>query len=177
MPSNLVPGFIDDCEPVRVMAYSHDGFGLGHLRRTANIAGRLVQDMPGSSVLMVVGCSLGAFFDLPAGVDFIKIPSIIKVDDNVWQPRSLRVSVEEIKALRASTIQEAVHVFKPHLFLVDYKPTGVWGELLPTLRMLRDHVDQPAVVLGMRDIVDDPAAVRDRWTRGDTYQAMDDYYD
>ncbi|PYV23259.1 MAG: hypothetical protein DMG24_14480 [Acidobacteria bacterium] len=51
-----------DDGPIRAMTYSHDGFGLGHLRRTSSIARRLAQDAPGSSVIMLVGCSVGAFF-------------------------------------------------------------------------------------------------------------------
>src|SRR5690349_6939695 len=110
---------------IRAMTYTHDGFGLGHLRRTTNIASRLVQDVPGSSVLMLVGCSLGSFFELPTGVDCLKVPSIIKTGNGVYHPLSLHVTVDEMKALRASTIQEAVRVFKPKLLLVDHKPTGV----------------------------------------------------
>ncbi len=161
----------------RIMTYSHDGFGLGHLRRTTNIASCLVRESPETSVLMLVGCSLGAFFDLPPGVDFIKIPSIIKVDNGVYHPLSLRVSVEEMKALRASIMKKAAYVFQPDLFLVDHVPTGVWGELRPTLKMLNEREDRPAVVLGMRDIVDDPRAVQKLWRREKTYKAISDYYD
>ena len=67
-------------ERVRVMLYSHNGVGLGHLRRNINIATRFVSELPGSSVLLLTGCPLGDFFQLPPGVDFIKIPSIIKID-------------------------------------------------------------------------------------------------
>ena len=71
----------------------------------------------------------------------------------------------------------AVQVFRPHLFLVDHVPTGVRGELLPTLRMLRERGDQPVVALGMRDILDDPQTVRKLWRREKTYKAIGDYYD
>src|SRR5262249_42521019 len=90
---------------------------------------------------------------------------------------SLRLSVEETGVLRASVIREAVQAFRPHLFLVDHKPTGVWGELLPTLRALRDREDHPTVILGMRDIVDDPDVVREGWRRDETYQTISDHYD
>jgi len=166
-----------DDGPIRAMTYSHDGFGLGHLRRTSSIARRLAQDAPGSSVIMLVGCSVGAFFELPPGIDFIKIPSILKADNGVYPPLGLRITAKEVKRLRASAMHTAVQVFRPHLFLVDHVPTGVRGELLPTLRMLRERGDQPVVALGMRDILDDPQTVRKLWRREKTYKAIGDYYD
>jgi predicted glycosyltransferase len=166
-----------DRDPVGVMAYSHDGFGLGHLRRNTNIATRFVQDKPGSNVLLLVGCPPGTFFASPAGVDLIKIPSIVKVAAEVYRPLSLSISVEKMKMLRASMIQTAAEIFKPHLLLVDHVPTGVWAELLPTLRMLREREDPPQIILGMRDIVDAPDVVRQLWKRENIYEAIASYYD
>ncbi len=164
-------------EPVCMMAYSHDGFGLGHLRRNTNIAVGFVQDIPGSTALLLTGSPTGAFFGLPAGVDFIKMPSIVKVDTGTHRPLSLRISVQKMKALRVSMIQNLAKLFKPHVFLVDHVPTGVWGELLPTLRMLRECEDPPRIVFGMRDIIDAPEVVRELWRRDDIYKAIRNYYD
>jgi predicted glycosyltransferase len=164
-------------EPVCVMAYSHDGFGLGHLRRNTNIAARLVQDVPDSNALLVVGCPRGAFFESPPGVDFIKVPSIVKVDTGVHQPLNLRIDLGKIKALRASTILKVAEIYQPHLFLVDHVPTGVWAELLPTLQMLRERENPPQIVFGMRDIIDTPEVVREQWNRQDIYKAIRTYYD
>ncbi len=166
-----------DREPVCVMAYSHDGFGLGHLRRNTNIAGRFVQQVPGSNVLLVVGCPRGAFFESPPAVDFIKVPSIVKVGTGVHRPLNLRINVKKMQALRVSMIQTVTEVFQPHVILVDHVPTGIWGELLPTLKMLRERRDAPRIVLGMRDIIDDRDVVRELWRRDGVYEALRDYYD
>jgi predicted glycosyltransferase len=163
--------------PVLAMTYSHDGFGLGHLRRNTMIAARFAREMPGSSVLMMVGCPSGAFFDLPPGVDYIKIPSIIKVDTGQWHPRTLNISSENIKAIRTFTIQKAAELFKPDLFLVDYTPTGVYGELLPTLQMLKERKNPPRIILGLRDILDTPEVSRDLWEKENAYEAVRQYYD
>jgi predicted glycosyltransferase len=160
-----------------MMAYSHDGFGLGHLRRNTNIATRFVQETPGSSALLLVGCSPGAFFGSQNGVDFIKVPSIVKADTEVWRPLNLRISQEKMKSLRASMIQKAAEVFKPDLFLVDHVPTGVWAELLPTLKMLRERKDPPRTVLGLRDILNAPDVVRKLWRQEDIYKVIRSYYD
>jgi predicted glycosyltransferase len=128
-------------------------------------------------VLLLVGCPAGAFFGSPAGVDFIKVPSIVKVAAEVYRPLNLRISVEKMKSLRASMILKATEVFKPHLLLVDHVPTGVWAELLPTLQMLRERDDHPRIVLGMRDIVDAPEVVWELWQRKNIYKAIRTYYD
>jgi len=164
-------------DPITVMTYSHDGYGLGHLRRNSTIASSLVREMPHSSVLMLVGCPVGAFFELPAGVDFIKVPSIIKVGAGLYQPYGIRVGLEKTKMLRAATIATAAEVLRPDIFLVDHVPTGVWDELLPTLHMLRSSENPPWIVLGFRDIIDAPDFVRELWRRESTYKAINTYYD
>jgi predicted glycosyltransferase len=163
--------------PVRVMMYSHDGFGLGHLRRNSVIAAQFTREVPGSSVLMVIGCPSGTFFQTPPGVDSIKVPSVIKVDTGAWSPRTLHISPDTTKALRAATIRQAAELFVPHLFLVDYIPTGVWGELQPTLQMLKRRQDPPKIILGLRDILDDPEVTRKLWRQQGAYEAIDRYYD
>ncbi|HUY15905.1 MAG TPA: hypothetical protein VMX16_20085 [Terriglobia bacterium] len=142
------------------MTYSHDGYGMGHLRRSLNIATRFVQSDCASNALMVVGSHSGGYLEPRAGIDFIKIPSIIKVGAGVYEPFSLRINVERAKALRSGAIRQAAEAFDPHIFLADHVPGGVWDELVPTLEMFRRKADRPAVLLGMRDIVDSPELVR-----------------
>ncbi|HEV2496031.1 MAG TPA: glycosyltransferase [Terriglobia bacterium] len=165
------------CEPFTLMTYSHDGYGLGHLRRTSNIAARFVQDAPGSTALMLTGCPIGNVSLLPNGVDFIKLPSLIKVDTGVYAPAGLRIGRHKAKAIRASTILSAATEFKPRLFLVDHLPVGIYRELLATLRMLRGLQDPPVIVLGLRDIIDEPRVVCDLWHKEMTYEVICEYYD
>ena len=163
--------------PLRLMTYSHDAFGVGHLKRNANIATRFLREWPGSSALMLVGSPCGVYFPLPPGVDYIKVPSVIKRGTGVWAPRTLNVSPEMTKAIRASIILDAAEIFRPHLLLVDYIPTGVWGELLPTLQMLKTRPAAPKVILGLRDILDAPEVTRQLWRDQSAYEAISAYYD
>ncbi|NBJ11439.1 hypothetical protein GR304_10990, partial [Microvirga sp. SYSU G3D207] len=39
----------------RVLIYSHDTFGLGHLRRSRAIANAIVEQLPGASVVILSG--------------------------------------------------------------------------------------------------------------------------
>jgi predicted glycosyltransferase len=159
------------------MAYSHDGFGLGHLRRNTSIAARFVQGVPDSNVLLVIGCPRGAFFESPQGVDFIKVPSVVKVDTGVHHPLQLRIHPKKMQALRFSMIQKVTEIYQPDVFLVDHVPTGISGELLPILQTLRERENPPHIVLGMRDIIDAPEVVRELWRRDGIYKAIRDYYD
>ena len=164
-------------ERPRVMMYSHDGIGLGHMRRNANIASRFVESVQDASVLMVGSAPTGLFFPVPPGVDSLKLPSIIKVGTNQWEPRSLRVESSELRNLRAHLIRSVAERFEPHLFIADHLPAGVWGELLPTLRMLRRRSNPPRVILGLRDILDSPDVVREAWSREGIYDLIGAYYD
>ena len=51
---------------VRVLMYSHDTFGLGHLRRTRAIAHALVEQHKKLSVLIISGSSIAGAFDFKA---------------------------------------------------------------------------------------------------------------
>lgn len=160
-----------------VLMYSHDTIGLGHMRRNSAIAAEVVAAMPNASVLMLVGCPAGMIFDLPPGVDFVKLPSLTKVARDVWQPGSLRISSDATRALRAGLIERAVEAFRPDVFLVDHEPVGVWDELVPTLRALRADAARPHTVLGIRDILDDAESVRTRWQKRGIDERIAEFYD
>jgi predicted glycosyltransferase len=159
------------------MMYSHDGFGLGHLRRNLNIASRFTREVPGASVLMLVGSPSAELLELPEGVDILKLPSIVKVGTNDWRPRRLQLSSESARDLRSRLILRAAESLCPDLLLVDHLPTGVWGELMPTLRMFRRLATPPHVILGLRDILDDPLKVRESWSRSGVYEVISELYD
>src|SRR5207253_6105136 len=93
-----------------VMTYSHDGFGLGHLRRNTTIASILAHQVPDSSVLMMIGCPSGAVFRLPTGVDFIKLPSVVKRHTGVWLPLRLRIGLEKRSEEHTSELQSRGHL-------------------------------------------------------------------
>jgi predicted glycosyltransferase len=126
---------------------------------------------------MITGCPPGNPLLLPKGVDFIKVPSLIKVDTGDYAPLGLRISRQKAKAIRVSVILGAASQFEPNLVLVDHVPSGTYGELLPTLQMLKELDDPPVIVLGLRDIIDAPDVVSELWRREMTYQTIRKYYD
>ncbi len=121
----------------RILIYSHDSFGLGHLRRCHAIAQSLVARRKGLSVLILSGSPIIGSFDFRSRVDFVRIPGVIKLRNGEYSSLSLHIDIGEVLEMRASIIQHTAKVFNPDLFLVDKEPLGLRGEIHETLRMLK----------------------------------------
>lgn len=161
----------------RVMMYSQDGFGLGHMRRTSSLAQQLLATRPDASILTLADSRLGHFFDTTPNHDYIKLPSIVKAGPGRWEAVNLPLPFDEVRLLRQRLIQSAVQAYHPDILLVDHMPHGAMGELLPTLDYLRATGAATKVVLGLRDILDAPAVVQSRWQIEGAYEAIERYYD
>jgi predicted glycosyltransferase len=159
----------------RLLIYSQDGHGLGHLRRTSAIAAEFLRVCPDACVLTVSDSPLGTFFPIAPNQDYLKLPSLVKTGTGVWHSLSLPLPSSELMALRRDLICSAALSFRPDIVLVDHMPHGALGELLPTLDALRST---PAkLVLGLRDILDAPHVVRRRWRAEGAYAAVEEHYD
>jgi predicted glycosyltransferase len=161
----------------RVMMYSQDGFGLGHMRRTTLIANQLLRLRADACVLTLGDSRLGQFFDAASNHDYLKLPSILKVGPGDWRAINLPLPFAEVHAMRKQLIHSAVMSFNPHILLVDHMPHGAMGELLPTLEALRASGSHTKVVLGLRDILDAPAVVQRVWRAEGAYDAIERFYD
>src|SRR5712672_796470 len=100
----------------RVLIYSHDTFGLGHLRRCRAIAHSLVEHDKDLSVLILSGSPIIGSFDFRARVDFVRVPGVIKLRDGEYTSLNLHLHIEETLRLRASIITHTAEIFKPDLF-------------------------------------------------------------
>jgi predicted glycosyltransferase len=159
----------------RLLIYSQDGFGLGHQRRTTLLADEFLRNCAGASALTVSDSPLGKFFSSSAGHDYCKLPSVRKVGPGDWRPVSLSSSFADVLDVRRAMLRTTVQAFRPDVLLVDHMPHGAMGELVPTLDVLRD--EPTVVVLGLRDILDAPPIVRERWRLEGAYEAVERYYD
>src|SRR5499426_4565945 len=113
----------------RILVYSHDTFGLGHLRRCRAIAHSLVEQNKDLSVLILTGSSIIGSFDFRARVDFVRIPGVIKLRNGDYTSLSLLIDIEETLAMRASIIQHTAKMFDPDILIVDKEPLGLRGEV------------------------------------------------
>ncbi|MEZ7865145.1 MAG: glycosyltransferase [Rhodospirillales bacterium] len=162
-------------EKTRLLIYSHDSFGLGHLRRCRAIAHSLVDHRQGLSVLILSGSPIIGSFDFRASVDFVRIPGVVKLRTGGYTTLGLDIGIEDAMAIRETIIRNTAEVFKPNIFLVDKEPLGLRGEVGNTLKMLKNKGTR--LVLGLRDVMDDPGKLTDEWERKMAIPALRDIYD
>ncbi len=160
----------------RMLLYSHDTFGLGHLQRCSNIIRALLARNPGLSVLLVTGSSVAHRFELPAGADYVKLPAVRKVGSDRYEARSLAMPDSGVMTLRSNLLFRTVRDYEPDVLLVDHSPVGMNDELLPTLEMLQRR-GGCTTLLGLRDIIDDPTAVVNLWKEKRIYDVLRNLYD
>jgi predicted glycosyltransferase len=159
----------------RIALYSHDTMGLGHLRRNIRIARSLAESDLGATVLLITGAREASAFEMPPGCECLALPGFFKEASGRYRSRALQLSLDELVSLRASAIVSAIDSFSPDVFVVDKAPRGVLRELDPTLEMLRED-RSTRVVLGLRDVLDDPETVDVEWARDDNVAAIEDFY-
>lgn len=163
-------------EPKKLAIYTHDTFGMGHVRRCFNIIEALCADHKDWPILLISGSpALSKFDHRPSNVDILKLPTLATTGEAENQPAHLPMSAKEIVAIRKRVIKSALNAFAPDIFLVDNFPLGARKELLPSLKMLRDLGTRK--VLGLRDIVEDPAKTKERWSKDGVYDVMANDYD
>ena len=163
-------------EKLRIALYSHDTMGIGHMRRNQLIAKALASSALQPNVLMLCGAREACFFDTPPGVDCVTLPSLAKRCDGVYHARRLDVQLGELIRLRGQILRSTLEAFDPDVLIVDKVPRGALCELNPALELLKNR-GNAKMVLGLRDVLDDPQIVADEWTRDDGEQAVRDYYD
>jgi predicted glycosyltransferase len=160
----------------RIALFTHDTYGLGHVRRCKHLLRAISRRSPEAAILLITGSpTLGDPGDLPANADFLKIPTIVKTGASERRPPHLPIGPKAVTSLRKRLVRSAVDSFKPDLFLVDNFPLGSRKELRPTLEHLRKNA--VPTVLGLRDIVDRPDVVRAAWEKDGIYEALQSLYD
>jgi len=160
----------------RVMLYSHDTFGLGHLRRSRALATAITQADPTASALILTGSPVAGRFAFPQRVDHIRLPGVTKRADGSYVSTTLGMDIDATASLRSGLIQSAIEQYEPDLLIVDKEPTGFRGELLPALESLLAE-GRTKLVLGLRDVLDEPDVLAVEWDRKGGIAATERFYD
>jgi predicted glycosyltransferase len=155
--------------------YSHDTFGLGHLRRCRTIAHYLVEHFRGLHVLIISGSPIAGAFDFRARVEFVKIPSVIKESGGEYVSHNRHIDLDEAMQMRQSMIRQTAETFQPDIVIVDKEPLGLDGELEETLSYLKTR--GATLVLGLRDVMDSPGLLAREWTQRDVLRKIGTLYD
>jgi predicted glycosyltransferase len=157
-----------------ILMYSHDTYGLGHIRRSMAIAASLLE--PRVNILILTGSPIAGRFSFPEQIDFVRIPGMIKRTNEEYLPLSIKINARHALDIRKNIITATVKTFQPQLFIVDKEPLGLKREVLPALQWLRRSRPRTRTVLGLRDIMDDADVTRREWADKGVYSALDELY-
>jgi predicted glycosyltransferase len=160
---------------MRFFFYSHDGMGLGHVRRNIAIASALQSALPKAQILVATSVDEVASLGLPPDVDTLKLPALRKIDNTQYCARRLTIPTGQMHNLRSAVLLEAVRNFAPDVVVVDKHPFGVNGELSGALDVAK-HAGA-RLVFGLRDILDAPSVVEEEWAQEQIAERFCDYFD
>ena len=139
-----------------VLFYSHDGYGLGHVRRNSLIADALLEADPGNQVTIVTGVARRPRWITDDRIEVVTVPPLLKDGDGAY--RNPGMTFEDAIRDRALVFRAAVERTRPDVVVVDRHPYGTGGELLLGLMLAKEQGAR--LVLGLRDVIDEPTAVR-----------------
>ncbi len=139
----------------RYLFSSHDGFGLGHTRRNTLIAQGLLRREPTAEITVVTGVAGDPGWLEDPRIRVVRVPSMVKDETGAY--RNPGMSVEAALAARAEVFADLVRDWAPDVVVVDRHPYGVGGELRRGL--LAARIQGAALVLGLRDVLDEPSRV------------------
>ena len=157
-----------------ILMYSHDTYGLGHIRRTMAIASHLMG--PRINILILTGSPIAGRFSFGERIDFVRIPGMIKKTNDEYLPMSIKINPRHALDIRKNIITATAKTFQPHLFIVDKEPLGLKKEILPTLKWLRRCRPDTRTILGLRDIMDDAETVKKDWREKKVYEHLEKLY-
>jgi predicted glycosyltransferase len=156
----------------RYLFSSHDGFGVGHVRRNTLIARAVLAREPDAEIGIVTGLAVRPSWLGDPRMHVIHVPGLVKDSQGSYQ--NDEYSFEEALERRAAIFRDTIDSFAPDVVVVDRHPYGIGGEL-------RDGLQQAgrlgaALVLGMRDILDEADRVAQELA-GAEWQGLSEVYD
>jgi predicted glycosyltransferase len=164
----------------RVLFYCHDSIGLGHLRRAYLLAETFRARWPAAAQLVVTGLGGAHHLPCPDGVDYVKLPTVHFMGRGGGAPErrsQLTLALSETHALRQTLLLAIARRFRPDVLLVDHMPSGIGGELVPTLQYLKGAEGKARLIFGLRDVVEEAARVREMWSKHGGYELLERLYD
>jgi predicted glycosyltransferase len=156
----------------RYVFSSHDGFGVGHVRRNLLIARTVLAADPTADVVVVTGLTVRPSWLGDDRIRVERVPGLVKDAEGSYRNAELPFTAAVDR--RAERFAAIVDGHRPDVVVVDRHPFGIAGELRPGLRAAR--AAGAATVLGLRDILDEPAVVAAELA-GDGWRGAVETYD
>ena len=156
----------------RYLFSSHDGYGLGHVRRNVLIAREVARCEPDAEITLVTGVSRRPGWLQDPRFTVVAVPPLLKNAQGDYDNPGLglRAAVAERARIFANTVAD----LRPDVVVVDRHPYGTAGELRAGLIAARRQ--GATILLGLRDVIDDVAAVR-RELEGPGWEGVNRLFD
>ena len=156
----------------RFLFSSHDGYGLGHVRRNVLVAHEVLRLDPSAQITLVTGVPRRPVWLQDPRFTVVAVPPLLKnaQGDYVNAGLGLHAAVAE----RARIFSRTVADLRPDVVIVDRHPFGTAGELRAGLTDATRH--GASLLLGLRDVLDDVASVR-RELDGPGWEGVDRLFD
>ena len=161
----------------RVLLYSHDTYGLGHLRRNLVIARQLLAGPHPPRVVLASGSPVIDQVNRPEGLVCVQLPPVVKTGDDEYRSIDPALAISLVRRARSAVLLDVIDRWKPDVFLIDHAPQGMKGELLPVFDAIPVVSPRTKVVLGLRDILDEPERVVEAWRADHVYETLESVYD
>jgi predicted glycosyltransferase len=169
--------FLKKGDGIKILFYSHDTMGLGHLQRNLKIARILKSVRPGLNISLLTGSIYTSYFDRPAGINYIQLPPVRKIGKEKYEAFNSEHSFQSVLHDRESIILETVKKLDPDIFWVDHAPIGMNGELLPALDWISEKRSSMLTILGLRDIIDASSNIIPLWNDLKIFDILRSLYD
>ncbi|HEX9339927.1 MAG TPA: glycosyltransferase [Thermoplasmata archaeon] len=160
-----------------ILLYAQDSKGMGHVTRNLTIARHLLAAYPNAVAFIATESPVVDDFSLPRRCDYIKLPRRLIPDGIRETQAEASDGKDHFRDIRGRMLREAALGLAPDLVLVDHEPFGYRGEFREGLFALKDRYPDTKLVLGLRDIMDDPGRIRAKWREKGVYDALKDLYD
>jgi predicted glycosyltransferase len=161
----------------RVLFYSHDSYGTGHLRRTLRLSRHLRRCRRAVEPVVATGSPIAERSLGPSDAPYAVLPPVIKVGDGVYEPRDSTRTLGEVLAERTSALLQLIEAYPPDIVVVDHAPAGLCGELLLVFDRLMARRPRPRFVLGLRDVAGGGDSTRQAWAKYGIRDLLEGLYD
>lgn len=160
---------------MKILLYSHDTFGLGHLRRSRTIAHALASRFEEAEIAIITGSPFAGTFNFMDQIIYLQIPPVTKRSDGSYTSMEDGTDLDYTVASRTRAISDFIGEWKPDMLIVDKEPLGFRRELMNVLKLARTR--GITTVLGLRDVLDSPDILKVEWDRKGVFEHIDALYD
>ena len=110
MPTDLMEArMLCETGSLRVAVFTHDTYGIGHVRRSLHILREVAHRRPDAAILFVTGSpAVELFKHLPPNADHVKVPTIVPPNSKREASSHLPIPQAELSLLRRRLVEQAV---------------------------------------------------------------------